>query len=374
VYDDSDPGVYDAPPSKEVMDRAKYARRAHDWESTILSPARRQVNSSINECADRSSSNTASSMADQELAPPKMPAEDLRNSALNLLFLLAQTYHKVLECVISTATRCCALDLELNESYFWTIENLTNLLEKHDDLRDFPVKFKPAFHDLYPATIRDVDWEDMVAPDVEQFLSAVHRYVRSKGIYSPEQSSPAWGFVEMFRPSVNRTIDRAVAYNKRMREFAPQALGEDESETQRQAFTTTTHNSTGEAAKLSAQGAVADPIRLPRAANASPPTTLPELTETGLKATDSSNDIQINKTIGRRAVIDAFINKVSDAKRKITRKDIWTVAGYQAPTEFERYQRHDLRATTNATTNFERVLSMDPSDFIVLLEKRKLKK
>jgi len=48
-----------------------------------------------------------------------MPAEDRRNSGLNLLFLLAQAYYKILECVISTASWCCALDLELNDSSLW---------------------------------------------------------------------------------------------------------------------------------------------------------------------------------------------------------------------------------------------------------------
>jgi hypothetical protein len=66
----------------------------------------------------------------------------------------------------------------------------------------------------------------MVAPDVEQFLSTVQRYVRSSGIYPPEESSPGWVFVEMFRPSVNTAIERAVAYDKRMREYARRAFGE----------------------------------------------------------------------------------------------------------------------------------------------------
>jgi hypothetical protein len=154
-----------------------------------------------------------------------MPVEDRRNSSLNLLFLLAQAYYKILECVISTASLCCALDLELNESYLWTIMSLKNLLTNHEDLRDFPGKFEPAFPDLYPSTIRDVDW-DMVAPDAEQFLSTVQRYVRSSGIYPPEESLPAKVFVEMFRPSVNTAIERAVVYNKRMREYARSAFGE----------------------------------------------------------------------------------------------------------------------------------------------------
>jgi hypothetical protein len=145
-----------------------------------------------------------------------MTAEEMRNSALNLLFLLAQAYYEILESVISTASWCCALDLQLNESYLWTITNLKNLLSNEEALRDFPGTFEPMFPDLYPSTIRDVDWEDMVAPEVEQFLSTVQRYVHSGGIYPPEESSRGWILVEMFRPPVNAAIERAVAYNKRM--------------------------------------------------------------------------------------------------------------------------------------------------------------
>lgn len=155
-----------------------------------------------------------------------MPAEDRRNSGLNLLFLLAQAYYKILECVTPTASWCSALDLELNESYLWTITNLSNLLKNHEDLRDFPDTFEPLFSDLYPSTIRDVDWQDMVAPDVERFLSAVQRYVRSKGMYEPDESSPGRVFVEMFRSSIDTAIERAVSYNKRMREYARSAFGE----------------------------------------------------------------------------------------------------------------------------------------------------
>ena len=66
----------------------------------------------------------------------------------------------------------------------------------------------------------------MVAPDVEQFLSTVQRYVRSSGTYPPEKSSPGWIFVEMFRPSVNTAVERAVAYNKRMQDYRRRILGE----------------------------------------------------------------------------------------------------------------------------------------------------
>ena len=220
---DPDPGVYDPPPPKGMMIRAEYARRARDWEPRIVARSGGERNGPIDGCTYQIPHPEASDLSPDTF---QMPVEDRRNSSLNLLFLVAQAYYKILECVISTASLYCALDLELNESYLWTIVSLKNLLTNHEDLRDFPGKFEPAFPDLYPSTIRDVDWEDMVAPEVERFLSAVQRYVRLSGIYPPEESSPAWVFVEMFRPSVNTAIERAMVYNKRMREYARSAFGE----------------------------------------------------------------------------------------------------------------------------------------------------
>lgn len=72
----------------------------------------------------------------------------------------------------------------------------------------------------------------------------------------------------------------------------------------------------------------------------------------------------------RRAAIDGFISKVGEAGRKITRKDIWTVANYKDRTEFERFQRGDTRTTQSAAENFKRVLNMKPEDFIRALEKK----
>jgi hypothetical protein len=66
----------------------------------------------------------------------------------------------------------------------------------------------------------------------------------------------------------------------------------------------------------------------------------------------------------RRAAINAFILNVTKSGRRITRKDIWTVAGYHDPTEFERFQRGDSRTTKSATTAFDRVLGMKPEAFI----------
>lgn len=76
----------------------------------------------------------------------------------------------------------------------------------------------------------------------------------------------------------------------------------------------------------------------------------------------------------RKAAIGAFIVKVTDAKRKITRKDISTVAGYKTTTDFERFQRRDRRRSKNAEDRFTRVLNMNPDDFIQSLEAKQKRK
>jgi hypothetical protein len=215
-YEDPDPGIYDPRPPTNTLVRAQYAMRARKWEELLRARATEREN------------NLNANNETQETSSPAellMSAEEQRNSALNLLILLAQAYYKILESTISMATLAGVLDMELNESYFWLVTSITNLLKNHQDLKDFPVKFEPLFPDLYPSTIRDVDWVEMVAPDAEQFLSTVQRYVYSKGLYGPEKGSDAWVFIELFRPSINLAIERAIAYKKRVAEYSQQVLG-----------------------------------------------------------------------------------------------------------------------------------------------------
>ena len=225
IYDDPDPGIYDPPPPAHIMTLAQYAVRAKKWEQLLRERIRNlepNVDPDKTEAAPENDSPTADL--------PVMPPEERRNSGLVLLMLLAQAYYKMLESSISMASWCSALDIELNQSYFWTVTMMTNLLKNHEDLKDFPVAFEPIFPDLYPSTIRDVDWEEMIAPDAESFLSTVQQYVHSKGIYDPEQGSSAWVFIEMYRPGVNKAIERANAYHKRMREYYRQMIGVTPSE------------------------------------------------------------------------------------------------------------------------------------------------
>lgn len=57
----------------------------------------------------------------------------------------------------------------------------------------------------------------MLAPEAESFLSTVQQYAQRKGMYAPEEGSPAWILVELFRPSVEQAIKRADAYHDRIR-------------------------------------------------------------------------------------------------------------------------------------------------------------
>ena len=154
----------------------------------------------------------------------QMPAKEQEVSGLIVLQLLAQAYYKVLESVITMSNWCSSLDLELNQSYLWVTGTISNLLKNHEDLKDFPCNFEPLFSDLYPTTVRDWEWDDMVAPHAEDFLSTVQKYVHQKGTHSLEKGSSGWIFVEMFRESVDVAINRALAYNNRMRSFIEKNL------------------------------------------------------------------------------------------------------------------------------------------------------
>jgi len=67
----------------------------------------------------------------------------------------------------------------------------------------------------------------------------------------------------------------------------------------------------------------------------------------------------------RRAMVDAYIEEVRFKKSKrITRKDIWTAAGYKTRTEFERWQRQDQKHRNRAAERiFARILYEKPGAF-----------
>ena len=183
---------------------------------------------------DETATETVKDGEEESLDPesiPEMSAEDQRNSGVMFLLLLAQAYYKMLESTVSMAGWFTYLDLQLNHSYFWTIRTISNLLSKNEQLHDFPVSFEPILPDLYPATIGDLEWSEMIAPAAEEFLATVQKYALEKGCYEPEEGTPAWIFLEMFRPSINGAIEQAEAYNKRMKEAQRNVL-EDKDEHQ----------------------------------------------------------------------------------------------------------------------------------------------
>lgn len=154
---------------------------------------------------------------------PPLSAADLRTSGLNLLLLTAQAYYKMLESVLRSPAQ--ALDLDLNQHYLWTVSTIEALLKNNPELRDFPGKFEPLVPDLYPSTVQDYDWEDFAAPQVEGLLAEVQKYVFSKGAGTDlPQGSPAWIFVEMFRPNITAAIEKADAYYERMQQHMRQML------------------------------------------------------------------------------------------------------------------------------------------------------
>jgi hypothetical protein len=71
---------------------------------------------------------------------------------------------------------------------------------------------------------------------------------------------------------------------------------------------------------------------------------------------------------GQRERIDNFIVEMSKHGLKVKRKDIWRVAGYKNPTEFERFQRGDGR-NKSASSAFNRVLGLSSEDFSRLIKK-----
>lgn len=84
---------------------------------------------------------------------------------------------------------------------------------------------------------------------------------------------------------------------------------------------------------------------------------------------------RVSAEANNKRLIENFIVTVqSKTSRKITKKDIWAVAGYRDATEFSRFQRNDTRTTPTATANFNRVLNCPPEAFIGMLERKSEKR
>jgi len=46
----------------------------------------------------------------------------------------------------------------------------------------------------------------------------------AKGCTKPGEKSPAWIFIELFRPGINTAIERAIAYRERVSQFCQEVL------------------------------------------------------------------------------------------------------------------------------------------------------
>ncbi|SRR6266851_601877 len=79
-----------------------------------------------------------------------------------------------------------------------------------------------------------------------------------------------------------------------------------------------------------------------------------------LAPANSAQNVETKPT-DRRAMVDAYIQDVRSKKSKrITRKDIWSAAGYQTRTEFERWERQDEKHPNQAADEtFTRILSVE---------------
>lgn len=154
----------------------------------------------------------------------EMPKEERQNSGLALLMLLTQAYYHMLSETTSLSSWATYADLELNHSYLWVTSSLKKLITNHPDLKDFPEKFEPILENLLPSTIGNIDWQEMLAPDVEQFLGQIQKYYMDKGGTDLEKESAGWIFVELYRPSIENAVDQAIAYKKKVAQYVKQTF------------------------------------------------------------------------------------------------------------------------------------------------------
>lgn len=144
----------------------------------------------------------------------QLPCDERKGLSVGLLLMFADAYHKMLEC--ATGAPCAELDMKFNRSYLWVVQQIRHLLLRHEDLADFPLRFHAMFADLTPSTIRDADWEETVAPEVEKFITAIQMYSIDHGIHEPEAGSAVWIFLQRIRPRVDEAINAGLDYRRRM--------------------------------------------------------------------------------------------------------------------------------------------------------------
>jgi hypothetical protein len=83
------------------------------------------------------------------------------------------------------------------------------------------------------------------------------------------------------------------------------------------------------------------------------------------------SSIRVNTDTARR--VSEFIEAVAAATgTRIKKRIIWVMAGYHSRTDFERFQREDTETTDTARKNFNRILQMEPGEFVAAATKRGL--
>jgi hypothetical protein len=76
-----------------------------------------------------------------------------------------------------------------------------------------------------------------------------------------------------------------------------------------------------------------------------------------------------------RIRIENFIQDVQEVTgERITKTTIWQMAGYKSRTDFECFQREDTKTTVSAREHFNRILRMQPENFIAEAKRRGLPK
>ena len=80
-------------------------------------------------------------------------------------------------------------------------------------------------------------------------------------------------------------------------------------------------------------------------------------------------DTDNSKGTDTREQVDAFIERIfSGAKgRRITRTDIWRVAGYTDATQFQRFQRNK-KGSAGSIAKFTKILKLTPAEFLERLD------
>jgi len=85
--------------------------------------------------------------------------------------------------------------------------------------------------------------------------------------------------------------------------------------------------------------------------------------------TASTAELGSESRTPQRVAVDNFIEKVSlQIGNRITRKDLWRVAGYREGTQFQRFQR-GKRVSDGAASKFNWVLTLSPTEFAKRLKR-----